>query len=252
MKKEIKIALTVVFLSLIVAGSAYLIRDYLESKKNNEIYEQVKEEVVLPEPEEVVEEPEPEPIVIPIDFATLKQTNEDVYAWIDIEDTNIHYPILQSATDDLYYLEHTIEGVKGYPGSIYTESVNAKDFSDFNTLIYGHNMKDGSMFKHLHKFADPEFFNSHETIMIYTENAIKEYRIYCAVIYDNRHIMHSFDFSMESERERFISSLEESRNLRNQFREGMEITANDKLVTLSTCTNSPSTRMLVIGAEVER
>lgn len=90
----------------------------------------------------------------------MKETNPDIYAWIEIPDTNVNYPIVQSADDDSYYLNHTIDGQEGYPGSIYTEKVNAKDFSDFNTVIYGHDMKDGSMFKDLHKFEDADFLNS--------------------------------------------------------------------------------------------
>ena len=66
-----------------------------------------------------------------------------------------NYPVVQGGDDDTYYLNHTIDGTEGYPGSIYTERINAKDFSDFNTVIYGHNMKDGSMFMGLHNFEDP-------------------------------------------------------------------------------------------------
>ena len=69
----------------------------------------------------------------------------------------MNYPIVQSAYDS-YYLNHMIDGKEGYPGSIYTEKINAKTFSDFNTVIYGHDMKDGSMFKDLHKFEDATFF----------------------------------------------------------------------------------------------
>lgn len=240
MKKKI------VFAVLIIVGVGYLVFGYVNQKKNNDIYEEVQEQIKVEKEEPQVVEEE---IIIPIDFAALKETNEDIYAWIDIEDTNIHYPIVQSATDDAYYLDHTIEGVKGYPGSIYTESVNAKDFSDFNTVVYGHNMKDGSMFKHLHKFADAEFFATHDKITVYTEEEIKEYVIYAAVVYDNRHIMHSFEFSLQEERERFIQTIQETRNLRNQYRDGVEINADSNLITLSTCTGNSNTRFIVVGVE---
>ena len=213
------------------------------------MYEEVQEQNKVVEGP--VEEPEPEPVEIPIDFAGLKEVNEHVYAWIDIEDTNIHYPIVQHPSDDLYYLEHTIEGVKGYPGSIYTEGMNAKDFSDFNTLIYGHDMRDGSMFKHLHKFADPEFFNSHETVTIYTETAIKTYRVFAAIVYDNRHIMYTYDNDNVEDRKAFIQSLYDARSMKNLFREGMTIDENSKLITMSTCiTGQPDKRYIVVAAEV--
>lgn len=189
---------------------------------------------------------------IPVDFEALKELNEDIYAWIDIEDTNIHYPILQSATDDSYYLNHTVERVKGLPGSIYTESINAKDFSDYITLIYGHDMRDGSMFKHLHKFGEKDFFEENDTVMIYTEDAIHEYRIYAAVAYDNRHIMYSFDQTDAEDREDFIRSLHAVSNMKNQYRNGMEIDAESKLIVMSTCiTGQPDKRWIVVAVEVE-
>lgn len=247
-KKRRKI-IFILSLILLLAGVIYLVVYFVRKEENNKIYEEVqKQNEIVKEEESVVEG---EPVEIPIDFASLKQTNPDIYAWIDIEDTNIHYPIVQSATDDTYYLEHTIEGVKGYPGSIYTEMANAKDFSDFNTLIYGHDMKDGTMFKHLHKFEDPEFFKSHETVTIYTETEIKTYRIFAAIVYDNRHILYSFDNNDIEDRKAFIQSLYDARSLKNQFREGMTIDENSRLITMSTCiTGQPDKRYIVVAEEV--
>ena len=224
-----------------------------EQQKQQDVQEEVQDEQEEETPIviETAEEPEEE-VEIPVDFAALKAQNEDVYAWIDIEDTNIHYPILQSATDDSYYLEHTIDHVEGLPGSIYTEKVNAKDFSDFNTLIYGHDMKDGSMFKHLHKFRESEFFNTHETVMIYTETQVKEYRIYAAVIYDNRHIMYAYDNDDVEDRKAFIQSLYDVAGAGSLYREGMEIDENSKLITMSTCiTGQSDKRLIVVAEEIE-
>ena len=118
-------------------------------------------------------------------------------------------------------------------------------------MIYGHDMKDGTMFKHLHKFANAEFFNTHETIMVYTETEIKEYRVYAAIMYDNRHILDNFDQNDVEARRAFIQSINTSKNFKNQFREGMTIDENSKLITLSTCiTGYPSRRFIVVAAEV--
>lgn len=249
MNKKWRKIIFVLSLILLLAGLIYLIVYFVRKEDNNKIYEEVqKQNQVIEEEEPVAEE---EPVEIPIDFASLKATNPDIYAWIDIEDTNIHYPIVQSATDDTYYLEHTIEGVKGYPGSIYTEMANAKDFTDFNTLIYGHDMKDGTMFKHLHKFEDPEFFASHDTVTIYTETEIKTYRIFAAIVYDNRHILNNYDNDDIEDRKAFIQSLYDARSLKNQFREGMTIDENSRLITMSTCiTGQPDKRYIVVAAEV--
>lgn len=234
---------------LCLGGVAYLVSDHMNQDKNGDVYEQVQEQVQVLEPT-VKEET---PVEVSIDFASLKKINKDIYAWIDIEDTNVHYPIVQSPTDDSYYLEHTIEGVKGYPGSIYTERVNAKDFSDFNTVIYGHDMKDGSMFKHLHKFEDPEFFETHDTVTIYTEKEIKTYRIYAAIVFDNRHLMYHFNNDDIEDRKAFIQAINGAHNMKNLYREGMTIDENSKLITMSTCiTGQPDKRYLVVAEEIAK
>lgn len=101
-------------------------------------------------------------VVVPkknIDFEELHKTVcEDIYAWIYIPNTNIDYPLLQHATDNSYYLEHNLDDSEGYPGCIYTENNNSKDFTDRHTVIYGHNMRDGRMFSDLHKYEDREFY----------------------------------------------------------------------------------------------
>ncbi len=247
MKKKKVITVSVVVLLVCIIGAAifWLTRE----KEPEKTLQQEPEPIVLDEP--VEDEPEEEVYESPIDFAYWKSVNDDVYAWIRIEDTNIDYPILQSATDDSYYLEHTIDGVTGYPGSIYTEKVNAKDFSDFNTLIYGHDMRDGSMFKHLHKFEDYEFFESHDTVTIYTETETKTYRVYAAVIYDNRHIMYTYDNDNMEDRTAFIQSLKEIGGEGSFFREGMSIDENSKLITMSTCiTGQPDKRYIVVAEEI--
>lgn len=252
MKEKLRKMFFVISLLLIILGIAYLVFYFVQKEINKDIYVEVqkyRQEVELPEV--VIGDEDEEEVVIPIDFAGLKSINEDIYAWIDIEDTNIHYPIVQSSVDDAYYLKRTIDGKRGYPGSIYTQMVNTKDFTDFNTVIYGHDMKDGTMFKHLHKFADAEFFKNHETITIYTENEIKVYRVYAAVMYDNRHIVKSFDQTDMEARKAFIQSVNASKNFRNQFREGMTIDENSNLITLSTCiTGYPSRRFIVVAAEM--
>lgn len=252
MKEKLRKILFVISLLLILGGIAYLVFYFVQRETNEDVYEEVqKYRLEIEIPEDATEDESEEEIIIPIDFASLKGINSDIYAWIDIEDTNIHYPIVQSATDDNCYLKRTIDGKKGYPGSIFTQSKNKKDFSDFNTVIYGHSMKNGTMFKHLHKFADAEFFKNHETVMIYTETEIKEYRIYAAVMYDNRHILDYFDQNDVEARKAFIQSINESKNFKNQFREGMTIDENSNLITLSTCIGgNKSRRYIVVAAEV--
>ena len=251
MKKTIRVIIIVLCILICLCGGGYLVYEHFNREENKDVYEklqeQVHEEIAAPEPEEVEE-----PDYIPINFKKLKKTNEDIYAWIQIPDTNIDYPILQHPTDDSYYLNHTIEGRQGYPGAIYTASLNAKDFSDFNTVIYGHNMKDGSMFKHLHKFEDAKFFEKHDTVTIYTETEHKEYKIFAAVVYSDRHLLYGFTTETAEGRLKFLQSLKDTHSMKNQYRDDVKVDENSKIITLSTCIGGrPNNRYLVVAVEMD-
>lgn len=216
---------------------------YIRLQENKKIYEdlqsQTETQTLAAETEEKIAETEQSQTKpdIPVDFEKLWEINPEIYAWIEIPGTSVAYPIVQSASDNSYYLNHTIEGMAGYPGSIYTEGINSKDFQDFNTMIYGHDMEDGSMFGGLHQFEDSEYLKNHETLIIYTPEHKLTYRIFMTLTYDDRHIMGSFDFSEKEEREAYLDSIGNTDE---------EVTADSKIVTLSTCiATQPSNRFLV-------
>ncbi|WP_461811125.1 sortase domain-containing protein, partial [Faecalimonas sp.] len=164
-----------------ILSITYIVYYYLKKTDSHKDYAKVKKQVIKEEkPEKKKEE-------IPIDFAKLKNVNSDIYGWIQVPDTNIDYPILQNETNDAFYLDHAFDKKYDVFGAIFTERINAKDFTDFNTVIYGHNIKDGSFFQNLHKFEDDEFFNSHDTFTIYTETEKKTYKIFAAVEYSSKH-----------------------------------------------------------------
>ena len=148
MKKHIYKIIAVVAGVAAVACAAVGGYKYYQEKHAGDDYEEVRE-TVKKEVEPVAEEKAP--VEIPIDFAVLQEQNPEVYAWIQIQDTNIDYPILQREGDNGYYLNHTIDGEQKTEGSIFTEDYNSKDFEDPNTVIYGHDMKNGSMFQNLLK-----------------------------------------------------------------------------------------------------
>lgn len=182
----------------------------------------------------------------PVDFAGMWEINEDVYAWITVPGTVIDYPILQHATDNTYYLNYNIDGSYGYPGCIYTENLNSKDFTDNNTVIYGHNMKNGTMFAGLHKFEDASFFEENTKVYIYTPEKELSYTIFAAYIYDDRHLMYSFDFSDSQVYATYLEDIQNMRSMNALIREDITVTAEDKIVTLVTCIgNQPSKRLLV-------
>ena len=198
--------------------------------------------------EEVPQETMEVPSVIdsPVDWEGLWDVNPDVYAWITVPGTVIDYPILQHATDNTYYLYYNIDGSYGYPGCIYTENLNSKDFTDNNTVIYGHNMKNGSMFAGLHQFEDKSFFDGHQKVLIYTPQKTYEYTIFASYIYDDRHLLYSFDFANEDVYASYLDTIQNMRDLSANLRSDVTVTKEDKIITLATCmANQPDKRLLV-------
>lgn len=182
-----------------------------------------------------------------IDFDTLKELNNDIYAWIYIPNTEINYPVLQHPEDDSYYLNHNLDGQKGYPGCIYSEKYNAIDFSDPVTILYGHNMNNGTMFGDLHRYEDTHFLNENYHISIYTSTQFFEYEIVLIAEYDNIHILKNFDFLDKEGKTLFLKSvLNESQKV---LTKNLDLDSTSQLLVLSTCLNTNSSKRLLIIAQ---
>lgn len=183
-----------------------------------------------------------------INFEELWAINPEIYAWIQVPGTKIDYPIAQRAGEDQdYYLTHTIYGEVQTAASLYTEKLNKKDFTDPNTVIYGHNMKNGSMFHDLRYYAAKDYFDEHSAIYIYLPDKILTYQVFASYEYDDRHLLYSFDFE---DKDVFAKYLETVRNPRSMtgacVDKELEVTSQDRIITLSTCVaNKPEARRLV-------
>lgn len=188
----------------------------------------------------------------PVDFDTLKGINEDIYAWISMPYCEIEYPIIQPYhEDDLYYLRRNIYGEYEFSGTIFTEKLNTRTFSDYNTVIYGHNMLDGTMFSNLLKFKDPTFFNENEYFYIYTPYMKYTYRIFSAYQFDDRHLLNSFDLNDEKIRTDYYEEIQNPKSIYVNTR-AVELNLESKIVTLSTCTGANwQNRYLVQGVLIK-
>lgn len=182
------------------------------------------------------------------DFDELHAQNEDIYAWIEIPGTKVDYPVLQSETDN-YYLNRNVDNSTGYPGCIYTNACNQKDFSDYITVLYGHNMKNKTMFGSLHSFEDEDFFNENDKIYVYTEDRRLTYEIKEAVKYTNAYIQVEYALDKLEDRDLFLEDL--SQYLDSSVaheREDITIDDESKLIVLSTCVAGQSDhRYLIVG-----
>ncbi|MBQ8983011.1 MAG: class B sortase [Lachnospiraceae bacterium] len=187
-----------------------------------------------------------------IDWQDLHEQNADIYAWIYVPDTTVDYPIVQHPTDNNYYLNYNLDGSYGYPGCIYTENYNTKTFSDLHTVIYGHNLKDHTMFSTLHNFEDPDLMAEDHYIYIYTDDYVYVYEIFGAYEYSAIHLLDNYDLSNEYVYEQYIRdvlNVDHTPARVANIRHDIPVTKEDHIVTLSTCTKDDvaSLRFLVVG-----
>ena len=255
MKKKKRNVPFFICLIVVIAAAVALAGYHLVQHSKSRVYDDLRDtaEVSEERPESAPElsaEPEDESVEIPIDFEALQAENPDIYAWITIPDTEVDYPILHSTDgDEDYYLDHTAEGTEGLPGALYTQySVNPDLTMDPVTVIYGHNMKNGSMFGGLKRFQDEEYRAAHPEINIYTPNHISTWRIVCAVTYDDRHILNTYAQCWNVlDYEKFLGSLQTERLLPSWTEEPFPVTSDDRMLILSTC-NGHSDQRYLIGA----
>ena len=182
--RHVKNAVTnmVIIVCLAVLGfSSYkLYGIYKEYAKAEKEYAGISDRVVKQKEkkedttEKEKEEEEEDPCPITVDFDELKEINKDVVGWIYCEDTVINYPVLKGKDND-QYLHRTMEGQYNSSGSIFMDSRNRDDLSDLNTILYGHHMKNGSMFASLKKYSDQEYYEEHPVIWYLTPK--KNYRL---------------------------------------------------------------------------
>lgn len=191
----------------------------------------------------------------PIDFESLTSQNDEIYAWIKIEDTNVDYPIVQSNSSDSFYLKHSaLDKSWLASGAIYTEGCNTRSFYDAVTVVYGHNGYSDTMFTTLHNFEKEEFFNSHEYFYVYLQGRRLTYQVVSAFKYDDRHIMNSFDFNDPEQLQMFQETVTNPNSLVQNVRAELDvdIDENSKLIVLSTCIKGQkSNRYLVCGVLVK-
>ncbi len=245
-KKKKNVLLTILFLLslLVLLGSAALLVLHFFPPKDDS-FEQYKKPVAGTQEE--VELPDN-----PIDFEALWAVNKDVKAWITLPGTTIDHPIMQSSEqEEDFYLDHDLNQKYLFDGSVYIQKMNKADFSDPVTVIYGHDLANGKMFTPLRKFRKPDFFQQQDTIYIYTPGHVLTYRLYTAFVYDDRHILYSFNFSQDDEFQQFINDTLSPKSMVRNVREGVTVTTEDNIIILSTCTNRASERYLVGGVLID-
>jgi len=205
-----------------------------------------------PEPDQKPEpEPEPDPIIngirIPdrdIDFEALFERNDDVIAWLYVPGTQIDYPVVVSR-DNNEYLRRDLDGNYDSAGTVFTDMINCPDFSDRVTVLYGHNMRNGTKFADLHKFREADFFAENREIKLYTPEGMRLYEIVGAYERDDFNILYNIDFSDDAVWETYLDKVFGNTDRgANLFQ--IPTGTDDLMITLSTCVSGRDDRRFLV------
>ena len=251
-KKKGDIVLT---LALIVAVAVFcfaaynLFHIYTEYKKGTDEYNHIEQMAVTERAPESTEEASdteqgPQP-PFDVDFAALQGVNPDVVGWIYIEALDgISYPVVQGE-DNEEYLHTTYENNYNFAGTIFIDYENSRDFSDCNTLVYGHNMKNGSMFGRLKKFSeDQTTYEKSKYFWIFTPEKDYRYEIISAYTTGVNSDTYTLFKGPGDEFQEYLDTIKGYSEIET---DDTELTIKDRIVTLSTCTGNDATRYVVQG-----
>ena len=254
-KKKSDVLLTI---ALIVAIAVFcyaafnLYHIYTEYKKGTDEYNQIEEMAVTERDADSAEVAGPNAQLKPpieVDFDKLKSVNEDVVGWIYVDALpDISYPIVKGK-DNQTYLHQTYENNYNFAGTIFVDYENSGDFSDCNTLVYGHNMKNGSMFGHLKKFReDDKLYKQDKYFWILTPERNYRYEIITAYTTGVNSDTYTLFKGPGEEFEKYLETIKGYSEIQT---DDTDLTIKDRIVTLSTCTGNESTRFVVQGKRVD-
>ena len=183
-----------------------------------------------------------------MDFTEIKKINSEVVAWIKLDGTYVDYPILQTDNND-YYLHYMYNGKKNKAGSIFIDYRNKSDFSDMNTVIYGHNMRADSMFTIFEEYKQQDFYTANPQITIYTPNGDYSVELICGTIEDGEDEFVQFNFENDRELQEYVNYFKK----RSTFQSNAELQDGDRIVSFCTCSfEYTNARYMLIGRLVPR
>lgn len=247
MTKKRALLFSIIAIALIIVIAAIL---YVSCTKNKAhlVREQVFTEVTeaSPEHEDAAEEEYP----CPIDFSSLKNINPEIYAWLDIPNTNISHAVLQSDSDDAFYLSHDEYKNTSKNGILFTEKTyNSTDFNDPVTIIYGHCRISGEIFGELQKYYSGDVSNI-KTIDVYTPECLLEYTVFAAVPFSNKHLLYYYDFNDTTVFNDFFRYILAKRDMGSYTDRSVSFSEGDKVLILSTCLKGNISKRYLVAAKL--
>lgn len=243
-KKWILRILAAICVTAIVVSGVRLYQIYSNYNKSNHLYDDLSKKVTKTKAKSDQKSSEWYELCT-VDFSQLQATNKEAIAWLYVENNEtISYPIMYSGDNDKY-LRTALDGSSAIAGSIFLEGDNTADFTDLHTLIYGHNMRNRSMFGSLREYKnDPDYYKDHQYFQVITPTKAYRYQIFAYSVVDpNADVYTVYKGDLGDEKYgTFLESLKKG-SLRDT---GVDVTANDRVVTLSTCTGQDD-RFVVHG-----
>ena len=257
MKKKICIILIAVFVALLGASTYFIYDYYRQANEQSELYDSLAEAVDQAQKSDEANEPveeipyNEEKTILP-EYAELFLQNMDMVGWIKVEDTNINYPVMHTPDNPDFYLKHGFDkGYTDYGCPYVQENCDAQEPSD-NVIIYGHHMKNGSMFCDLERFKSKDFYKEHKIISFNTLTDKCEYEIVAVfktfVYSDSPEAFKYYRFVNAETSEQFDEYIAKCKEL-SLYDTGVSAQYGDKLITLSTCEYSRTNGRLVVVAK---
>ena len=252
-KITVIISVLIVGFGVVFAYNAYnhylWLRDGQLAQQNYEIMYTIFEETISELSNPVSQNNLQNPVEItPLQQARKLTNNQDIIAYISIPGTNINHVVVQSDNND-FYLYHDMFGTRNVAGAIFMDYRNSSNFFDKSTILYGHNMQNGTMFHNLRYFLHtPGFAQNNRYITIITDDDVLVYQVFAVFstgIYFN--YIQVF-FETEEEFEKLLQKMAD----RSVYNAGFKPTYADNILVLSTCTNvDRNTRIVVVGKKIQ-
>ncbi len=180
-------------------------------------------------------------------FEKLRETNPDIAGWVNVPQTGISYPVVQTQDND-FYQTHNFFREENRGGAVFLNAGNNLDFSDENTVLFGQNMTDGSMFAALQNYQDKSFFDAHSTIELFLpDGTVRNYTVFAAYIASDEGATFTDSFATREEFEKYVTAMEAlSTNDSNA-----NILGGKSILTLSTCEKGKDTAKYIVQAVLQ-
>lgn len=238
-------SLIIIFTAIFIYSGVQVIRYILNAQENKKIAEEISEYITA-NPIENAEETKEK---INIDFNALKKKNPDTVGYLKINGTDIDSIVVQGK-DNEYYLSHNFEKNSNKAGWIFADYRNKFDGTDKNIIIYGHNMKNGTMFSSLKKILNSDWQENEENkyITFITENEDAIYEVFSIYKIENEDYYTTTKFSNDKSYQNFINEIK-SRSIKKY---NVEITANSQVLTISTCGDDSKERIVLHAVKTKK